>query len=121
MHRFRNRLHAIALAAGVAAAAPACATNGYFPHGYGIKASGMAGASIAMAEDSLGGATNPAKMVWAGSRIDLGIQLFSPHRDAQRSGAGFTTLNGRVESDRTAFLIPDSASTACSAASCRSA
>ena len=44
-------------------ACPALATNGYFPHGYGIKAKGMGGVSTALAQDSLGGATNPAGMV----------------------------------------------------------
>jgi long-chain fatty acid transport protein len=83
------------------------ATNGYFPHGYGIKAKGMAGASVAMAEDSLGGANNPASVGLVGSRVDVGLEYFSPHRDASRSGAGFPTLNGSVESDKTSFLIPE--------------
>jgi long-chain fatty acid transport protein len=96
-----------ALAALCAAALPAWATNGYFPHGYGIKAKGMGGASVAMAQDSLGGATNPASMVFAGARLDLGLEWFSPQREASRSGAGFATLNGGVESDSTNFLVPD--------------
>ena len=83
------------------------ATNGYFAHGYGIKAKGMAGASTALAQDSLGGATNPASMVWVGNRIDVGADVFMPKRDAVRSGAGFLTLNGGVESGREAFLIPE--------------
>ena len=96
------------LAALLAAAGLAQATNGYFPHGYGIKAKGMAGASTAIAEDALGGATNPAKMVWVGSRVDFGAEIFSPRRDAERSGAlAAPTLNGRVESDKKYFLIPE--------------
>ena len=95
------------VAAAVLAALPALATNGYFPHGYGLKAKGMGGASTAMAQDSLGGATNPASMVWAGSRLDLGADIFMPHRDAERSGAGFPTLNGSVDSSRKAFLVPE--------------
>jgi long-chain fatty acid transport protein len=84
------------------------ATNGYFPHGYGIKAKGMGGASTALAEDALGGATNPAKMVWVGSRIDLGAEVFSPRRDAERTGAlAAPTLNGKVESDKKYFLVPE--------------
>jgi long-chain fatty acid transport protein len=86
---------------------PAGATNGYFPHGYGLKAKGMAGTSLALAQDSLGGATNPAAMVWAGERADLGIDAFSPKRDAQRSSAGFPTLNGQVTSDETLFWVPE--------------
>jgi long-chain fatty acid transport protein len=88
-------------------AAPALATNGYFAHGYGIKAKGMGGAATALAQDSLGGANNPASMVWVGSRLDLGADIFMPKRDAERSGAGFPTLNGKVDSGRTAFLVPE--------------
>ena len=88
-------------------AGPAFATNGYFPHGYGMKAKGMGGASTALAEDSIGGATNPAAMVWAGDRMDLGLDVFMPKRDAERSGAGFAPINGRVESDKTRFFVPE--------------
>ena len=92
---------------GALLASPALATNGYFPHGYGLKAKGMGGASLAMSQDSLGGATNPAAMVWAGDRVDLGVDAFSPKRDAERTGAGFATLNGQVESDKTLFWVPE--------------
>jgi len=88
-------------------AGPALATNGYFPHGYGMKAKGMAGASMALAQDSLGGATNPAAMVWAGGRVDVGLDVFMPKRDAERTGAGFAPINGKVESDKTSFFIPE--------------
>jgi long-chain fatty acid transport protein len=88
-------------------AGPALATNGYFPHGYGMKAKGMAGVSTAMAHDSLGGATNPASMVWVGNRMDIGLDIFMPDRDAERSGAGFPTLNGKVVSDKGTFYIPE--------------
>jgi long-chain fatty acid transport protein len=98
----------LALAAQCAwVATPALATNGYFPHGYGLKGKGMAGASLALAHDSLGGATNPAAMVWAGERVDLGIDAFAPKRDAERSGAGFATLNGQVSSDKELFWVPE--------------
>lgn len=95
--------------AAACAAGPALATNGYFPHGYGMKAKGMAGASTAMAHDSIGGATNPASMVWLGSRVDLGLDWFSPKRDAERSGAlaPFTGANGKVESGSENFFIPE--------------
>ena len=102
-----QRLSRLTPLAAALVALPALATNGYFAHGYGLKARGMAGASTAMAQDSLGGASNPASMVWAGSRLDVGVDLFSPRRDATRSGAGFATLNGSVESGRNYFLVPE--------------
>ena len=103
-----HRLFKLApLAALCAAAAPALATNGYFAHGYGLKAKGMGGAATAMADDAFGGANNPANMTWVGSRIDLGGDVFSPEREAERSGAGFPPLDGKVESGRKAFLLPE--------------
>jgi long-chain fatty acid transport protein len=101
-------LRATAFAAALAAAPAAMATNGYFSHGYGIKSMGMAGAATAMADDALGGANNPATMVWVGSRLDVGLVIFSPHRDAERSGAlAAPTLNGKVDSGKTNFLVPE--------------
>lgn len=107
MKTSRSLLRFLPLAAAGVIAGPALATNGYFPHGYGMKAKGMGGASTAMAEDSLGGATNPAAMVWAGERVDVGLDVFMPKREAERSGAGVASINGRVESDKTRFLVPE--------------
>ena len=85
----------------------AAATNGYFAHGYGLKAKGMGGVATALTQDSFGGANNPASMVWAGGRLDLGLDWFRPTREAERSGAGFATLNGTVASDSQNFYIPE--------------
>lgn len=97
----------IALGAALAAAGPALATNGYFPHGYGMRASGMGGTSTALAQDTFGGANNPASMVWVGDRTDLGLGFFSPKRDAQRTGTGGSPMDGKAESDKTLFYIPE--------------
>lgn len=99
----------LSLVATLLGSGPAQATNGYFPHGYGMKAKGMGGVSAALAQDSLGGATNPAGMVWTGNRMDIGGDIFMPKRDAERSGAmpPGSTLNGKVESNRTVFLVPE--------------
>ena len=85
-------------------ASTAMATNGYFSHGYGIKAKGMGGAATAMTTDSFGGANNPATMVWVGNRIDFGADLFSPRREATMTtpGGAFTS-----ESDSNFFVIPE--------------
>ena len=56
-----NSLRPAALAALLAlGASSALATNGYFAHGYGTKAKGMAGAATALAQDGFAGANNPA-------------------------------------------------------------
>ena len=85
----------------------ASATNGYFSHGYGMKSKGMAGAGIAMAQDSLAAAINPAGMAMLGGRVDFGIDWFRPTRDAEIVGSIFPvngSLNGNDKSD---FFIPE--------------
>ncbi|MBK8119582.1 MAG: outer membrane protein transport protein [Sulfuritalea sp.] len=97
-------LVAIATASG-----SAFATNGYFSHGYGMKAKGMGGAATAVTGDTFGGANNPASMVWAGDRLDVGVDLFSPKRSVSRQGStGFGgAYDGSVTSDSDYFLIPE--------------
>ena len=97
---------ASALLAVFAIPSVALATDGYFPHGYGLKAKGMGGAATAMADDSFGGANNPASMVWAGSRFDLGVDLFSPKRDISRTGS-LAGIDGSVSSGSNLFAIPE--------------
>lgn len=96
----------IALSA-IGFAGSAYATNGYFAHGYGIKAKGMGGAGIAYSQDALAAAINPAGMVLVGSRVDFGAELFNPNREATISGSpgGFT--DGNFESGSDLFLIPE--------------
>lgn len=101
---------AAALALGAALLPAAHATNGYFPHGFGIKAQGMGGASIATANDAFAGVNNPASAVFAGSRMELGAALFMPDRAMSRTNvpAAFGPAFGAAEtSGRTAFLIPE--------------
>lgn len=93
-----------ALIALATAAGAAQATDGYFSHGYGMKAQGMGGASTAMADDTFGGANNPASMAFVGDRLDAGIELFSPRRSASRDGSG--GLDASVDSNSDYFLIP---------------
>jgi long-chain fatty acid transport protein len=86
-------------------AGSAYATNGYFSHGYGMKAKGMGGAATASFDDAFGGANNPASMAFAGNRLDLGVDLFNPNRSASRTGLG--PLDMSVDSDSEYFLIPE--------------
>jgi len=102
----KAKLISICTVAAVFAAPSAFATNGYFAHGYGMKAKGMAGASTATAEDTFGGAVNPAKMVWVGNRIDFGADVFSPRRSAARTGSA-AGINGSADSDSNYFIIPE--------------
>ena len=100
-----KKIVALLFMAGMAG--PALATDGYFAHGYGMKAKGMGGASTAMAIDAFGGANNPASMVWVGDRLDVGVDLFSPRRHVERNGAVAPGINGSVDSGSNLFLIPE--------------
>jgi long-chain fatty acid transport protein len=82
------------------------ATNGYFSHGYGIKAKGMGGASVAMTDNTFAGANNPAAAAWAGNRMEVGMDLFMPDRSMSRSASGLGPAI-TVESDSNAFLVPE--------------
>jgi long-chain fatty acid transport protein len=100
---------AILAAAAAAALAPlaASATTGYFQHGYGIKAKAMGGVGIALPQDALAAASNPAGMAWIGNRVDFGIDWFSPDRGASIAGNG-AGLNGTYDgSGEKNFFIPE--------------
>jgi long-chain fatty acid transport protein len=71
--------------AGLLASAPAFATNGYALHGIGMHAKGMGGASIAFPQDAVSIGQNPAASAWVGNRLDVGLDIFRPIRDAKLS------------------------------------
>ncbi|MGA9031709.1 MAG: outer membrane protein transport protein [Sulfuricaulis sp.] len=107
----RNLVLALAVAAAVAAPS-AFATYGYFSHGYGMKSKGMAGAVTALADDTFGGANNPASMVWVGNRVDFGLDWFSPDRSMERTGSTGAfppnlNIDATAVSDSTDFFIPE--------------
>lgn len=111
MQQHKNIVLAGAIAA-MLVAPNAFATNGYFSHGYSVKEKGVAGAGIALPQDSLAAANNPAGMVRVGDRIDAGVALFSPHRSYTVTGApsgapnSFGLVPETVDSDSEYFLIP---------------
>ena len=107
----KTRLLPVAAAVGAAFAllsAPAQATNGYFSHGYGIKSIGMGGAGIALPQDAIAAAINPAGMAMLGNRLDFGLNYFRPTRESQLVGSPLpfngTVYEGNEKSD---FFIPE--------------
>ena len=120
------RFLASVLALGMLVPLTAFATNGYFAHGYGTKNKGLAGGGIALPQDTMAAATNPAGMVFTGDRFDLGAAIFSPSpRSYTATSSGVTAPNGApcglncpftiggegpgtqsIESDNDFFLIP---------------
>jgi len=103
------RRHLIA-AALTAALAPgvAFATDGYFAHGYGMKSIGMGGVGIALPQDALAPATNPAGLTMVGNRIDIGASIFRPVRGASIQGSFNPPANGSYSgNDSSSFVIPE--------------
>lgn len=96
----------LALAA-VLFAKDAFATDGYFSQGYGVKSQGMGGVGIALPQDSLAAATNPAGMGLIGDRIDGGLTWFRPEREATISGTGSQLDKTYDGNGRDNFLIPE--------------
>jgi long-chain fatty acid transport protein len=99
------------IVAALAAALPlaAHATDGYISHGYGQRAYGMGGASIAVTGDAFGGANNPGTMAFAGNQFALGAYLFSPWRKAERTGGAQFGLDGSADSGSNYFGVPEMA------------
>lgn len=96
--------HTLAAVAIMASPLAAIATNGYVPHGVGIKSKGMGGASVAMTDNAFAGANNPAAAAWAGNRGEVGADFFMPKRSMARTGG---MLDAAVESGKDVFLIPE--------------
>lgn len=92
---------------------PLWATNGYFTHGTGTKNKGMAGSGMALPEDAIAIANNPAATLATTGKYDLGVAIFSPLRsyktsDSQINGnfGAFTIGPNDLDSDNEIFFIP---------------
>jgi len=92
---------------------PLWATSGYFTHGIGTKNKGMAGSGLAMPEDAISVANNPAAALANAGKYDLGIAVFSPLRHYETSdsmangqGGAFTIGPNSIDSDANYFFIP---------------
>lgn len=105
----------LALALGAALAllpVAAGATDGYFTLGTGPVTDGLAGASVALPQDSSIAAINPAGLVSVGNSWELSAALFAPYREYSVNGApsgapgtlGLTP--GTVQSLNDNFVLP---------------
>ena len=86
----------------------AFATNGYFSHGFGVKSQGIAGIGIALPQDGLAAASNPAGTAFVGDRVDVGLTWFRPERGAEIVGSGAPGANGNYSANgKRDFFIPE--------------
>ncbi len=98
---------AVTAALAMVLAPAAWATNGYFAHGYGMKAKGMGGVGIALPQDAMAAATNPAGMVMVGDRLDAGVDWFVPKRSSEIVG-NMGGLSGSYDGNGDkSFLVPE--------------
>lgn len=100
---------ALLAACAAAALAPLAshATVGYFSHGYGLKAKGMGGVGIALPQDAMAPASNPAGLGFVGNRVDFGVDWFRPNRSSEVVGNG-AGLNGSNNGNGTKdYFIPE--------------
>ncbi len=102
-----KKIVVLMFAAGAMASPLAYATNGYFSHGYGMKAKGMAGVGIALPQDSLAAATNPAGIVMVGNRMDVGVDWFKPNRNTELTSATGPAVGAYSGNGDSSFLVPE--------------
>ena len=104
----KKKIHHIgALLLSVVATTSAFATDGYFSHGYGVKAQGIGGVGIALPQDSLAAASNPAGTALVGDRVDAGLSWFAPRRNAEIVGNAYGANGSYDGNDTASFLIPE--------------
>jgi long-chain fatty acid transport protein len=72
MSKYFNWFATAVVVVGLCAAGSAFATNGYFTHGNGTKNKAMAGAGIALPEDSIDVTNNPAVAPFVGNQLIVG-------------------------------------------------
>ncbi|WP_112069552.1 OmpP1/FadL family transporter [Herbaspirillum rubrisubalbicans] len=83
------------------------ATDGYFQHGYGVRSQGAGGVGIALPQDGLAAASNPAGTAFVGDRLDVGLTWFSPTRGAEVTG-NQGPVNGSFDgSGKKNFFLPE--------------
>jgi long-chain fatty acid transport protein len=96
-----------ALIAGGLISPLAYATNGYFRIGVGDKYESMGGVGIALPQDSMAAAANPAGMAMVGDRFDIGLTWFKPNRQETNAGGALTVPGTFDGNGRSNFFIPD--------------
>ncbi len=103
---------AIPLALLFAIAPCALATNGYFTHGTGTLNKAMAGAGVALPQESIDLANNPAAAAFLDPGYSASLALFSPDRQYTVSGnpsqypQTFGLTPGTVSSESKYFPMP---------------
>ena len=78
MNRAARLLLAGVVSLGVGLPTASYATNGMFLIGQGAKSRGMGGVAIALPQDAISGAANPASIGFIEDRADVNMEIFRP-------------------------------------------
>ena len=106
--RFRRKFSLLLEAAALClTASSAHATDGYFLNGTGAKAKGEAGVAIALPQDALSIAANPAAATELGHRLDAGFEIFIPSRSAIITGNGAGLSGSYSGNGANPFVLPE--------------
>lgn len=95
------------LAVALSAPGLAVATNGYFTHGTSIKSDGIAGIGIALPQDALAAAANPAGTGLVGDRVDVGLTWFAPRRSTDIGGNAYGADGHYSGNGSNSFFLPE--------------
>jgi hypothetical protein len=121
-HRHARRALALSLALpSLAFPSLSHATNGYFSHGVGVRSQGVAGTGIALPQDGLAAAANPAGTALVGHRLDIGMSWFKPSRSARISATAQHRTSASMVMAGSTSSFPNSDTCARSATIWRSA
>ncbi len=92
----------------LALAPPAHAINGFFLPGYGSKLVGVAGTGVAMPQDRMVAAVNPAGLALVEPGLDASAMFLMPHREGQLDCTGIGACDRAVsdQSRRDFFQVP---------------
>ena len=81
------------------------ATNGYFLNGYGTDSKAEGGVAIALPQDALTVASNPAGLSDVADSVSVGLEIFSPSRGATLVQGGQST--DFAGNDTKTFYLPE--------------
>jgi long-chain fatty acid transport protein len=107
-----KRILTLAALFAIAVAPAALATNGYFTHGTGTLNKSMGGAGVALPQEAIDSANNPAAAVFLEHGYSASIALFSPDRSYSVKGnpsgypQTFGLTPGKVASNSKYFPMP---------------
>ena len=107
----RVKLACLALVAGVVAATPGLAAEGYMQDGIGARNKALAGAGVASSTDATAASLNPAGLTGVETQVDTATSFFNMRGGFSSVGSGGLTADGSHTSQKDWLVIPNFAAT----------